>query len=124
MKRFAILAAAAVALMSAAPAMAQTIIQDKTKTVTVRDTTIVITYDYLNYGNGLGNKIAIVKRVQVTAGPSVGITADSELKASGFQPLVGSETTGIRVVIDRRNGNNTNDENPDNYTVFQNITLN
>jgi predicted RND superfamily exporter protein len=125
MKKFTVLAAAA-AMLVAGSASAQSIAQNKTATFTQGDTTIVVTYDFLNYANGVGNKIAIVKRVQVTAGPSVGIVAEaSDLRASGFQPLVGSERLNLEVVIDRVNGNNTGDyDDTRYYTRISGISLN
>ena len=93
---------------------------------------IEITFDYLSYGNGDANKIAIVKGYTIT-GTSVG-TVDASF--AGQPPLKKNFQAPYQVfvhkasfdkwsvIIDVRNGNNDGDyENAANYSVISGCKL-
>jgi hypothetical protein len=99
---------------------------DKHKICSNDTHSIDVTYDYLDYANGSGNKIIIAKGFQVTSGPAVAVLGApySTLNKSGFTLVVGS-TVPQTVIIDVVNGGNNFDfNNPDLYSVISNCVLN
>jgi hypothetical protein len=127
MKR--ILATALVSLMFAGVASAaapRAYTWDKVKVCSNATHDITVTYDYLDYANGSGNKIIIGKGFQVTRGPAVSVLGApySTLNRSGWTLIVGNNVPQT-VIIDVVNGSNDYDfTNPDHYSVISNCVLN
>jgi hypothetical protein len=100
---------------------------DKTKDFSNTTHTIRVTYDYIDYGNGTGNKVIIAKGFQILVGSAVGVVGDASDISKTGRTLFNSGTaaTGLTVILDVVNGNNDLDfTNPNHYSVIEGITLN
>jgi hypothetical protein len=92
-------------------------IWDKVKPITCENTnfTYQITYDYLDYGNGNGNKVVITKGISTVTGGRGIVAGTSTIKAVGYDLVTNLRNPAGTFVVDIVNGSNTGDYEDDRF---------